>query len=144
MSRRADGRCPSRGAKMIYVPDSPAPRSAGPSPPDGPVLPRCETRGTLTNSFTVAGASASAAAAGQRGLARDLEAAAAAVRGNLRSLRTLLVDIYPASLAPSGVVVALHDLAQAVRPGVEVRVNTDTEDELALEVDVQRLVHRVA
>lgn len=96
-------------------------------------------------SFTVAGASATAAAADQRSLARDLDAAAAAVRGSIRSLRTLLVDIYPASLARSGVVVALHDLAQAARrPDLAVRVDTDPEDDLALGVDAQRLVHRVA
>jgi signal transduction histidine kinase len=96
-------------------------------------------------SFTVAGASATAAAADQRGLARDLDAAAAAVRGSIRSLRTLLVDIYPASLARSGVVVALHDLAQGVRrPDLAVKVDADPEDALALGVDAQRLVHRVA
>lgn len=96
-------------------------------------------------SFTVAGASATAAAADQRSLARDLDAAAAAVRGSIRSLRTLLVDIYPASLARSGVVVALHDLAQAARrPDLAVRVDTDPEDDLALGVEAQRLVHRVA
>lgn len=96
-------------------------------------------------SFTVAGASATAAAADQRSLARDLDAAAAAVRGSIRSLRTLLVDIYPASLARSGVVVALHDLAQAARrQDLAVRVDTDPEDDLALGVDAQRLVHRVA
>lgn len=106
---------------------------------DGPVQELAAT------SFTVAGASATAAQAGQRGLARDLDSAAAAVRGSIRSLRTLLVDIYPASLARSGVVVALHDLAQAVRrDDLEVRVTTDTEDELALGVEGQRLVHRVA
>jgi two-component system, NarL family, sensor kinase len=96
-------------------------------------------------SFTLAGASATAHAAGQRDLARDLDAAAAAVRGSIRSLRTLLVDIHPASPARSGVVAALHELAQAVRRlDLQVLVDTDTEDELALGVEAQRLVHRVA
>ncbi len=94
---------------------------------DGPVQELAAT------SFTVAGASATASAHGQRALARDLDAAAAAVRSSIRSLRTLLVDIYPASLARSGVVTALHDLAQTIR-----------RDDLAMSPDAQRLVHRVA
>ena len=94
---------------------------------DGPVQELAAT------SFTVAGASATAGAHGQRALARDLDAAAAAVRSSIRSLRTLLVDIYPASLARSGVVTALHDLAQTTR-----------RDDLVMSPDAQRLVHRVA
>ena len=106
---------------------------------DGPVQELAAT------SFTVAGASATAAAHGQRALAKDLDAAAAAVRASIRSLRTLLVDIYPASLARSGIVAALHDLAQTTRrDGVVVHVDTADEDDLALSTDAQRLVHRVA
>ena len=106
---------------------------------DGPVQELAAT------SFTVAGASATASAHGQRALARDLDAAAAAVRSSIRSLRTLLVDIYPASLARSGVVTALHDLAQTIRrDDLVVRVDTADEDDLAMSPDAQRLVHRVA
>ena len=106
---------------------------------DGPVQELAAT------SFTVAGASATAGAHGQRALARDLDAAAAAVRSSIRSLRTLLVDIYPASLARSGVVTALHDLAQTTRrDDLVVRVDAADEDDLAMSPDAQRLVHRVA
>ena len=106
---------------------------------DGPVQELAAT------SFTVAGASATAGAHGQRALAKDLDAAAAAVRASIRSLRTLLVDIYPASLARSGVVAALHDLAQTTRrDDLVVHVDTADEDDLALSPEAQRLVHRVA
>ena len=106
---------------------------------DGPVQELAAT------SFTVAGASATAGASGQRALARDLDAAATAVRSSIRSLRTLLVDIYPASLARSGVVAALHDLAQNTRrDDLVVHVDAADEDDLAMSTDAQRLVHRVA
>ncbi len=106
---------------------------------DGPVQELAAT------SFTVAGASATAGAHGQGALARDLDAAAAAVRSSIRSLRTLLVDIYPASLARSGVVAALHDLAQTTRrDDLVVHVDAADEDDLAMSTDAQRLVHRVA
>jgi signal transduction histidine kinase len=106
---------------------------------DGPVQELAAT------SFTVAGASATAGAHGQRALARDLDAAAAAVRSSIRSLRTLLVDIYPAGLERSGIVAAVHDLAQTTRrDDLVVRVDTADEDVLAMSPDAQRLVHRVA
>ena len=106
---------------------------------DGPVQELAAT------SFTVAGASATAGAHGQRALARDLDAAAAAVRASIRSLRTLLVDLYPASLARSGIVAALLDLAQtARRDDLVVHVDTADEDDLAMSAEAQRLVHRVA
>ncbi len=96
-------------------------------------------------SFTVAGASATASGHGQNALSRDLDAAAAAVRSSIRSLRTLLVDIYPASLARSGIVAALLDLAQTIRrDDLLVQVDAADEDDLALSADAQRLVHRVA
>ena len=105
---------------------------------DGPVQELAAT------SFTVAGASATADAHGQHALARDLNAAAAAVRSSIRSLRTLLVDIYPASLARSGVVTALHDLAQTTRrDDLVVQVDSADEDDLAMTPEAQRLVHRV-
>jgi two-component system NarL family sensor kinase len=106
---------------------------------DGPVQELAAT------SFTVAGASATAGTHGDRALARDLDAAAVAVRSSIRSLRTLLVDIYPASLTRSGVVAALLDLAQTTRrEGLDVRVDAADEETLALGAEAQRLVHRVA
>ncbi len=106
---------------------------------DGPVQELAAT------SFTVAGASATASVHGESALSRDLDAAAAAVRSSIRSLRTLLVDIYPASLARSGIVAALLDLAQSIRrDDLVVQVDAADEDDLALSADAQRLVHRVA
>ena len=106
---------------------------------DGPVQELAAT------SFTVAGASATASMHGQGALSRDLDAAAAAVRSSIRSLRTLLVDIYPASLARSGIVAALLDLAQTTRrDDLVVQVDAADEDDLALSAGAQRLVHRVA
>ena len=67
------------------------------------------------------------------------------MRSSIRSLRTLLVDIYPASLARSGIVAALLDLAQTTRrDDLVVQVDAADEDDLALSSDAQRLVHRVA
>lgn len=106
---------------------------------DGPVQELAAT------SFTVAGASSTAASRGDTSLARDLDAAATAVRASIRSLRTLLVDLHPPSLERSGVVAALADLAQSVRAeDVVVHLDSDPEDELALTPEAQRLVHRVA
>ncbi|MGG5259953.1 sensor histidine kinase [Phycicoccus avicenniae] len=106
---------------------------------DGPVQELAAT------SFTVAGASATASTRGDAVLARDLDAAASAVRASIRSLRTLLVDLHPPSLSRSGVVAALADLAQSVRADdVVVRLDTDSDDVLALTPDALRLVHRVA
>ncbi|MBD3784424.1 MAG: integral membrane sensor signal transduction histidine kinase, partial [Micrococcales bacterium] len=106
---------------------------------DGPVQELAAT------SFTVAGASATAAQRGDSVLARDLDAAASAVRASIRSLRTLLVDLHPPSLSRSGIVAALGDLATSVRgDDVVVRLDTDPEEQLALGEDAQRLVHRVA
>ena len=65
------------------------------------------------------------------------------MRTSIRALRSLLVDIYPASLAQAGLGAALADLAQSVRAqGLEVRI--DTDDDLGLEPDQERLVYRVA
>ena len=106
---------------------------------DGPVQDLAAT------SFAVAGASARAARQGDGLLAHDLDAAAAAVRSSIRALRTLLVDIYPPSLARSGLAAALGDLAQGVRRGaVTVRVDAAPDAELGLTLDQERAAYRVA
>ncbi len=66
-------------------------------------------------SFTVAGAAERAASLGQPALASDLRGAAGTVRTSIGGLRSLLVDIYPASLAAAGLAAALDDLAASVR-----------------------------
>ena len=80
---------------------------------DGPVQDLAAT------SFVIAGATAHAESAGRTGLAEELRSVAGSVRTSIRALRSLLVDIYPPSLAQAGLPVALTDLAQTVRaPGL--------------------------
>jgi two-component system, NarL family, sensor kinase len=76
-------------------------------------------------------------------LARRLEPMAGSLRSNLRSLRSLLVEIYPPDLRADGLEAALGDLvatvaAQGVRPVVEVYDVADAPE------DAVRLVWRVA
>jgi signal transduction histidine kinase len=69
----------------------------------------------------------------------------ASVRTSIRALRSLLVDIYPASLAQAGLSGALTDLAQSVSaPGVEVRVDHDPDVHVGLTRAQDRLVYRIA
>jgi len=104
---------------------------------DGPVQDLAAT------SFVIAGASAQARANGQTAVVDELGSVSTSVRTSIRALRSLLVDIYPASLAQAGLGAALADLAQSVRAqGLEVRI--DTDDDLGLEPDQERLVYRVA
>jgi signal transduction histidine kinase len=106
---------------------------------DGPVQDLAAT------SFAVAGAAARAEAAQQPDVAQDLEAAAASVRSSIRALRSLLVDIYPPSLANAGLAAALTDLAQSLRgPERQIRLDVASAEELHLSAEQQRLVYRVA
>ena len=106
---------------------------------DGPV------QELVATSYAVSGAAAHAESAGRAELARELSGLATGVRGNIRVLRTLLVDIYPPSLGQAGVAAALGDLAQVVRPkGVDVRLDVDAAVGAGLEADDERLVYRVA
>lgn len=75
------------------------------------------------------------------GRARDV---AGAVRGNVRVLRSLLVDIYPESLRSAGLAATVRDLvATASARGIEVDLDLDPgADDLA--EDDQRLLYRVA
>ncbi len=104
---------------------------------DGPVQDLAAT------SFVIAGAAAHARATGQHAVVEELGTVSASVRTSIRALRSLLVDIYPASLAQAGLGAALADLAQTVRAqGLEMHV--DTDDDLGLEPEQERLVYRVA
>jgi signal transduction histidine kinase len=111
---------------------------------DGPV------QELVATSFAAAGAAARAEASGQTGLGAELRALAAGLRGNVRVLRSLLVDIYPPSLSGAGLVAALADLADSTRGrGVTVHLDLQTDpqdggaDELGLSGADQRLVYRV-
>lgn len=106
---------------------------------DGPVQDLAAT------SFVIAGATAHAESDGRTALAGELRGASASVRTSIRALRSLLVDIYPPSLARAGLAVALTDLAQTVRaPGLEVQVDPVSDEGLHLHPERERLVYRVA
>lgn len=106
---------------------------------DGPV------QDLVGTSFAVAGAGARAEALGDGSLAQELGRAATAVRSSIGSLRSLLVDIYPPSLATAGLAAALGDLAaQAGSRGLKVDLHLADGLAEGLDEDQQRLVHRVA
>lgn len=106
---------------------------------DGPV------QDLAASSFAVAGAAAAAATRGDQVLARELGGAAANLPAGIRSLRTLLVDIYPPGLDHAGIVAALTDLAQgARREDLVVQVDLESEERLGLGSESARVVYRVA
>jgi two-component system, NarL family, sensor kinase len=96
-------------------------------------------------SFSVAGAAQHTRVAGRADLAGELDQAAAAVRGAIGGLRTLLVDIYPPSLRSAGLVAALTDLAVGLRTrDLEVDLDLPADGLTRLDEDGERLVFRVA
>lgn len=96
-------------------------------------------------SFAVSGAAARASAAGQTELAGTLDEAASAVRSGIGGLRSLLVDIYPPSLADTGLVPALTDLAEGLQPrDIDVYLDLPDASEPLLDRDGERLVFQVA
>jgi len=96
-------------------------------------------------SFTTAGQAERAAAAGEPGLAADLQAIAATIRDGIAGLRSLLVDIYPASLHDSGLEPALRDLARsASSTDASITVEADAEAAAALSPDTREAIYRVA
>jgi signal transduction histidine kinase len=106
---------------------------------DGPV------QDLVASSFVVAGAAEKAAAAGDHAGATALSAVSATVRTSIRALRSLLVDIYPASLGDAGLPAAIADLVSTVRrDGLDIEVDLDAPDALRLAKDQERLVYRVA
>jgi signal transduction histidine kinase len=96
-------------------------------------------------SFAVAGEAERAEAGGQGQLADRLHTATGTVRASIRSLRSLLVDIYPPSLSSAGLVAALTDLAEVLRARA-VAVHLDISPGAISHLDdaAQRLVFRVA
>ncbi|MDC7121352.1 histidine kinase [Cellulomonas fimi] len=96
-------------------------------------------------SFALAGAADRADRAGAPDVATPVRDAAATVRASIQGLRSLLVDIYPASLRTAGLRAALADLVGglAVR-GVDVRLDAPDGVAEGLPAPVERLVHRVA
>ncbi len=96
-------------------------------------------------SFAVSGAAERATTDGRRDLADVLMGAAAAVRGTIGGLRSLLVDIYPPSLRTAGLVTALTDLAGTVQTrDIDVRLVVPADNLTGLDEEQERLVFRVA
>ncbi|HEX7538105.1 MAG TPA: sensor histidine kinase [Dermatophilaceae bacterium] len=94
-------------------------------------------------SFAVAGGAERALSLGQPGLADELRLASGAVRSSIGGLRTLLLDIYPPSLASAGLTAALTDLASTLRSR-GTAVTLDLAPETGLDQAGERLVFRVA
>ena len=96
-------------------------------------------------SLAVGSAAEMAVATGDAALVGRLDRAAGTVRASIRSLRSLLVDIYPPSLTNAGLVAALMDLADGVRArGLDVECDLDGEIAGRLDPAQQRTVFRIA
>ena len=94
-------------------------------------------------SFVVAGAAERAMALGQTDFADELRSAAGTVRTSIGGLRSLLVDIYPPSLATAGLEAALTDLVSSLRSrGTAVML--ELAPQTGLDAVGERLVFRVA
>ena len=95
-------------------------------------------------SFAVAGAAARADAAGETALAEDLDSATVTLRNSIGGLRTLLVDIYPATLDAAGILDVLRDIAGTLSSrDIEVDLSLpDADPGLGPEGD--RLLFRIA
>ena len=75
-------------------------------------------------------------------IATGLRANARTTRNAVRGLRSLLVDIYPPSLAEAGLTAALTDLLSALPDGTEGTLTV--ADDVALDDDQQAAVYRAA
>jgi signal transduction histidine kinase len=96
-------------------------------------------------SLAVAASAENAAAGGDPGLADRLRASAAAVRGSVGGLRTLLVDIYPPNLHSAGLTAALDDLGDVLRGrGVAVTVDVGPDVPDPMDEGSERLIYRIA
>jgi len=106
---------------------------------DGPV------QDLVATSYAVSGAALHAHSEGHGQLNAELTQLAGTVRGTIRVLRTLLVDIYPPSLTNAGVGAAFSDLSQVVAAkGVDALLDVDAQTAASLGPDEERLVFRVA
>jgi signal transduction histidine kinase len=94
-------------------------------------------------SFAVAGGAERALSLGHPDLADELRYAAGTVRTSIGGLRSLLLDIYPPSLASAGLSAALTDVASTLRSR-GTAVTLELEPETGLDPAGERLVFRVA
>ena len=105
---------------------------------DGPV------QDLVGSSLAVSGAAEAARADGRAALATTIAEAGSTVRSSVASLRSLLVDIYPARLADAGLTAAIIDLARPLEGrGVAVKVDIDDAAVAGLGRIEQQVVHRV-
>jgi two-component system, NarL family, sensor kinase len=94
-------------------------------------------------SYTLAALAHTAESAGEEDQARRLAAAADETRRSVRSLRSLLVEIYPPNLTDTGLEGALSDLAASCcRNGTTTEVDVDAG--VDLDEAAQAVVYRVA
>lgn len=106
---------------------------------DGPV------QELVASAYAVAGAAERADSRGEAEVARAVRAAEGSVRGTVGSLRSLLVDLYPASLAAAGLTQAVTDLAAPLRSrGIDVEVSVPEGLAETLDPVDQRLIYRTA
>ena len=97
------------------------------------------------SSFVLAGAADRVERSSVPELAAPVREAAATVRASIKGLRSLLVDIYPASLQTSGLAAALGDLVGGLAArGVDVRLDQSADAAAGLTDEQERLVYRVA
>ena len=94
-------------------------------------------------SFAVAGGAERAMSLAQPELADDLRGAARTVRSSIGGLRSLLLDIYPPSLATAGLEAALNDLVSTLRAR-DTTVTLELAPQTGLDTTGERLVFRVA
>jgi len=109
-------------------------------------------QGLAGASFTIAGTVNAVDRAGLPRTAADLRDAAGGLRDSIRGLRSMLVDMYPPSLATEGLIPALRDLAAPlVARGIAATVDlptpsgsADDPDGLGLPPEDAALIFRVA
>lgn len=99
----------------------------------------------VASSFALSGAADQAARSGASETADLLRGSSETVRTSIRGLRSLLVEIYPASLRSAGLAAALADLAGGLGSrGVRVRVDVPEDALAGLDPETEQLLYRVA
>jgi two-component system, NarL family, sensor kinase len=94
-------------------------------------------------SYVVTGASAELHRRGEHELSQErLSTAAEGIRSSVQGLRSMIVDLYPASLGVAGLDVALSDLVAPLRSR-GMAVDVSLPDDLRLPEHVQALLYRI-
>lgn len=97
------------------------------------------------SSFALAGVADRAERSAAPELAEPVRGAAETVRASIKGLRSLLVDIYPASLGTAGLGAALQDLVGGLAArGVDIRLDLADDVEAGLTSETSQLVYGVA